>query len=57
MAVLACGSNAFRQLADSDELVLPDAVQLSDAASLVAASWSQSVIRASEPARRPAPAF
>ncbi|GAA5910708.1 hypothetical protein JCM8208_003540 [Rhodotorula glutinis] len=45
MAVLACGSNAFRQLADSDELVLPVAVQLPHAASLAAASWSQSLLR------------
>ncbi|GAA5931027.1 hypothetical protein JCM3775_000780 [Rhodotorula graminis] len=47
MAVLACGSNAFRQLADSDDPFLPDAVQLPEAASLAAASWSQSLLRTS----------
>ncbi|GAA5856399.1 hypothetical protein JCM9279_001708 [Rhodotorula babjevae] len=44
MAVFACGSNAFRQLADSDELVLPDPVPLADAVSLAAASWSQTLV-------------
>ncbi|TNY21880.1 regulator of chromosome condensation, RCC1 [Rhodotorula diobovata] len=45
MAVLACGSNAFRQLADSNDLALPDVVPLPDAVSLEAASWSQSLVR------------
>ncbi|GAA6052206.1 hypothetical protein JCM3770_000796 [Rhodotorula araucariae] len=45
MTVLACGSNAFRQIADSDELALSHVVALPDAAALEAASWSQSIVR------------
>ncbi|BGP40655.1 Williams-Beuren syndrome chromosome region 16 protein [Rhodotorula kratochvilovae] len=45
MAVLACGSNAFHQLADSDDLALSHVVPLPNAVSLEAASWSQSLVR------------
>ncbi|GJN91025.1 hypothetical protein Rhopal_004039-T1 [Rhodotorula paludigena] len=43
MVVLACGSNAFQQLATDDRVVLSDIACLDDAVSLEAASWSQAV--------------
>lgn len=45
--MLACGSNAFQQLATDDRVVLSDIACLDDAVSLEAASWSQAVTRAS----------
>lgn len=44
MTVLACGSNAFRQLCSSDQLVFSDPVELT-ASDIIAASWSQTLLR------------
>ncbi|GAA5987848.1 hypothetical protein JCM10908_007242 [Rhodotorula pacifica] len=48
MPVLACGSNAFKQLSASDDLVIATPVELHTAPNdLLAASWSQTLLSTS----------